>query len=213
VAVAVAGAVGLVRLAYHVTTPKLESDGTIVRFKVVSPWIHPALVDLAQCPSESAACGSLEGFRRYAEERSLEKAWHVPTIKGIQTNGENVVFSTIRRPYEMIESYYPEFPTILALAAGKPSRYPLTDFSKAKVCIIPDRFLEADPRAVLDELRMLEQLPGRETTPYGLALDGEAVRAGQSTIDRRGRQQGARALWRRSPHSRSTAAGIPRRFW
>jgi hypothetical protein len=155
-AIAVAGAVGLVRLASHLTTPGPEPDGALVRFEVVSLWIHPALVDLARNPSESAACGSIEGFRRYAEEKGLEKAWYVLTLKGILANGESVVYSTIRRPYELTEAYYAEFPTILALAAGEPRRYPLTDYSTAKVYIIPDRFLEADPRAVLGELRMLE---------------------------------------------------------
>jgi hypothetical protein len=169
-AIAVAGAVGLVRLASHLTTPGPEPDGALVRFdegqvEVVSLWIHPALVDLARSPSESAACGSIEGFRRYAEEKGLEKAWYVLTLKGILANGESVVYSTIRRPYEMNEACYAEFPTTMELAAGKPRRYPLTDYSTAKVYIIPDRFLEADPRAVLDELRMLERLPGHEMRP------------------------------------------------
>jgi hypothetical protein len=164
-AVAVTGAVGLVRLAHLSTTPNAESAVTIVRSEVVSLWIHAALVDLARRPSEAAACGSPEGFRRYAEERSLQKAWYILTVEQMQSNGQSAVFSTIRRPYEMTEPYYPEFPAILALAAGNPPRGLSTDFSRAKVYIIPDRFLEADPRAVLDELRMLEHLPGHETTP------------------------------------------------
>jgi hypothetical protein len=164
-AVAVTGAVGLVHMASHLTTPRPEPDGTILRFEAVSLWIHQALVELARSPSESAACGSLEGFRRYAEEKGLQKAWYVVTSKAILASGESEVSSTIRRPYEMIEPYYPEFPAILALAAGKPRRYPLTDYSTAKVYIIPDRFLEADPRQVLDELRRLEHLPGHEMRP------------------------------------------------
>ncbi|MGO9471645.1 MAG: hypothetical protein ACLQVF_46780 [Isosphaeraceae bacterium] len=56
--------------------------------------------------------------------------------------------------------FWSEFPDVLATAAGKPPRYPLTDFTTAKVFVIPDGFLESDPREVLDDLRMLEQLPG-----------------------------------------------------
>jgi hypothetical protein len=38
----------------------------------------------------------------------------------------------------------------------------LTDFTRVKVRVIPDRFPEADPRAVLDKLSMLERLPGQD---------------------------------------------------
>ncbi len=161
-----AGAIGLVRLAHHVTTSKPQlSGGVVVRSELISLWMHPALFDLAQRPSESAACRLLEGFRRYAQERGLEKAWYVITAKGFQIDGETMVVSTIRRPYDMIEPVYSEFPDILAIAAGKPPRDPRTDFTKVKIGIIPDYLLVADPQAMLDELRMLEGLSREETEP------------------------------------------------
>ncbi len=141
-----AGAIGLIRLARHVMTAESPSNGGIVvRNEVISLWMHPALFDLAQRPCESAACRSREGFRRYAGARGLEKAWYVITAKGFQINGETMVVSTIRRPYDMSEPFYSEFPGILAIAAGKAPRDPMTDFTKAKVGIIPSRFLDADP--------------------------------------------------------------------
>ena len=161
-AVAIAGAVGLVLLAYHVTTPESEGNGgIIVHSEVISLWMHPALFDLAQRPEDVAACRSLEGFRRYAEERGLQKAWYVLTVKGIQVDGGAAVMSMIRWPYELVEPSYAEFPDMLATAAGKPPRHPMTDFTKVKVRVIPTRFLDADPRAVLYELRMLEHSPAR----------------------------------------------------
>jgi hypothetical protein len=164
VAVAIAGAAGLVRLAHHALTPRAEGSGGIVLHnEVISVWLHPAFLDLAHHPSESAACRSLEGLRRYAEARGLEKAWYVITVKGFQSNGETTVVSLIRRPYELVEPFYVEFPRILALAAGNPPRDPMTDFTRAKVGVIPDRLRDADPRAALDELRLMEDLPGQET--------------------------------------------------
>jgi hypothetical protein len=165
-AVALAGAFGLVRLAYHVTGPKREPNVDMtIRYEVVSLWLHPALYELAQHPSEFAGCWSQEAFRRYAKDRGLEKAWYVITVKVIQLSGQNVVSSTIRRPYDMMTACYSEFPDVLATADGNPPSYPLTDFATAKVGIIPDCFLDADPRAVLNELRMLEHLPGQGAAP------------------------------------------------
>jgi hypothetical protein len=159
-AVAVAGTVALVQLAYHVTTPQSEGNGgIIVRTEVVSLWMHPAHFDLAQHPAQLAACRSLDGYRRYAEQRGLEKAWYVITTKSFQINGHIEVISTITKPYEMIEPYYSEFLGILALAAGHPPQYASIDFMNAKVCVIPNRLLHANARTVLDELRMLEDIP------------------------------------------------------
>ncbi len=161
-----AGAIGLVRLAYHVTTLASERHGgIIIRNEVISLWMHRALFDLAHRPEYSTPCRSLEEFRRYAEERGLEKAWYVLTIRAFQVDGGTAVISTIRRPYEMNESYYSEFPDILATAAGKPPRNSPIDFTKAKVGVIPRRFLDADPRAVVEDLRMLESRPSKETEP------------------------------------------------
>ena len=163
--VAIPGAIGLVRLAYQVTTPQTEGNGgIIVRSEVVSIWMHPAHFELAQHPSEAAACRSPQDYRRYVDERGLEKAWYVITANSFQINGETMVLSTIRWPYDMNEPYFSEFPAILAIAAGKPPTNPFTDFIKAKVRLIPSRLLHADPRAVIDELRMLEHLPAQGTT-------------------------------------------------
>jgi len=163
-AAATAGTVGLVRLAYHVTTAHSSGNGGVVVYtEVISLWMHPALFELAQHPADIAERQSLDAFRRYAEQRRLEKAWYVITAKSFQTNGNIEVNSTIRRPYEMIEPYYPEFLGILAIAAANPPQNPSIDFTKAKVRVIPKHLLDADPRAVLDELRMLEELPGHRT--------------------------------------------------
>jgi len=89
----------------------------------------------------------------------LEKAWYVITTKSFQINGHIEVISTITKPYEMIEPYYSEFLGILALAAGYPPQYASIDFTNAKVCVIPNRLLHANARTVLDELRMLEDVP------------------------------------------------------
>jgi hypothetical protein len=164
-AVAIAGTVCLMRLANHVTTSQSEGNGgIIVRNELISLWFYPGLLELAQRPEDVAACRTLEGFRRYAEEHGLEKAWYLITSRAYQVNGETVVLTTIRRPYDLTEPFYPEFLGILAIAAGKPPHNPLTNFSKDKVRVIPRRFLDADPRAVIDELRMLEDQPAQGTT-------------------------------------------------
>ncbi len=72
---------------------------------------------------------------------------------------------------ELIEPFYSELPRILAIAAGKPLCDSLTDFTKVKVGIIPHCFLDTDPRAMLNELRMWDRLSGQETTPWDLGFD------------------------------------------
>jgi hypothetical protein len=152
------GAIALTRLAYHVTTPQSEGNGgIIVHSEVISLWIHPALLDLAQRPADLDACWSLNGFRQLAQERGLEKAWYVFTVKGLQVNGETIVLTTIRRPYDLLEAEYSEFSAILAIAAGNAPPYPFAGLAGVEARIVPGRFRAADPRAILDELRMLER--------------------------------------------------------
>jgi hypothetical protein len=165
---ALVGAIGLVRLAYHVTAPKRElNEGIAVRQEVVSLWLHPALHELALSPSESAAFRTRQEYRRYARERGLENAWYIITVRSIPISGATVISSTIRRPYEMVDPFYSEFPDALATAAGSPPSHPFTDFATARVAIIPSGFLDADPHAVLDELRMLEHLTRSENAAVG----------------------------------------------
>jgi hypothetical protein len=153
-----AGSIGLMRLAFHVTAAKPDmNDGIVVRQRVVGIWMHPALSDLAQSPLESAAGWSRDQFRRYAEARGLEKAWYLIVVEGTQKNGERVVIPVIRRPYEMLDPYYVEFPSVLAVAAGKRPSEDFLDFAAAEVGAIPDHLAGADPAAVIDELRMLQR--------------------------------------------------------
>ena len=74
------------------------------------------------------------------------------------------MLSFIRRPDEMMPPFFDEFPDVLAATAEMPPPG-LTDFSKATVGVIPDRLLDIDPRKMIDELRMLEHLPGQEKEP------------------------------------------------
>jgi hypothetical protein len=161
--VALAGSIGLARLAFHVTAAKRDTnDGVIMRQQVVSIWVHPSLFDLAQRPSDSAASWSRAQFRRYAEARGLERAWYLIVAEGIQTSGERVDIPLIRRPYEMLDPSYSELQSVLAVAAGKRPTDPFHDLAAADIRVIPDRLATADPRAVIDELRMLERLPSAE---------------------------------------------------
>jgi hypothetical protein len=87
----------------------------------------------------------------------------------------------------MNEPFYAELPQVLATAAGEPPRDPVTGLT-VKVGVIPDRLRDADPRAVLDELRMPEPLP-REG--YGAVAPRprltQVPAAGPSTTEPRGR--------------------------
>jgi hypothetical protein len=175
VAFALAGTVGLARLAHHVTARKEEGNGgIIVRSEVISLWMHPALFDLAYLPHDAAARRSFAGYRKYIEDLGQEKAWYVITVKGFQANGETIILTTVRRPYEMLEPLFPEFLDILALAAAKPPTYPATDFSRVKVGVIPTRLLNADPCEALSELSTLEPRPSESRT-HGRA-DAENAR-------------------------------------
>jgi hypothetical protein len=156
-AVAAGGACGLVRLAYHVSSARPETnDGLIVRQHARSIWLHPVFLELARRPSELAECQSCEAYRRYADARHLQNAWYLITIKGVQINGEIVRLPFIRKPYEMSEHYFAEFLGVLAVADGKRPAEPFVYQATAKVNVIPPDLLDKEPRAVVDELRRLD---------------------------------------------------------
>ena len=160
------GALGLAFFSVHVTTPNPQPNGGIkMPYEVVSLWLHPALYDLANRPSESAAIQSQDAFQEYAERRGIRQAWYIVTLREFQANGKAVVTSSICRPYDMMPAYFFEFADIMAAASGHPPHYPNVDYSTAFVGVIPDRFLRTDPHQTLDELRKLEQQPKQAETP------------------------------------------------
>jgi len=176
--VGLAGGGGLVRLAWDLLTPKLHPNtGIHMRLEVASIWLHPALYDLAQDPSQAAACQSLKELRRYAKERGLEKCFYIITSRSIETSGDVEMLPTIREPCSMTDDTFSEFVNVMAAAAGRPPPYANTDFSTAKVGVIPDRLRRADPHEVLDELNVREQLPNQEAKEKtGIALRKAIVR-------------------------------------
>jgi hypothetical protein len=159
-AIAVGGAFGLFRLAYHVTSaPPQTNDGLILQQYARSIWLHPVFLELARRPSELAECQSCESYRRYADARHLQNAWYLITVKGVQINGETVILPTIRRPYEMSEHYFAEFLGVLAVADGKRPAESFVYLATAKVNVIPPDLLDKESRAVVDELRRLDDAP------------------------------------------------------
>jgi hypothetical protein len=164
-AVAIGGAIGLGRLAHHVATPATETNGGIlVRSEVVSLWLHPALFDLAERPAEPAR-RSYQAFRRFAEERGIQRAWYVSTVKGFQINGQTILLTTICRPYEMDSSRFLDFSNVLDSVAGNPPGNLSINYATAKIGVIPDYLLAVDPRSALEELNLLEHLPDPEMAP------------------------------------------------
>ncbi len=129
--------------------------------EVLSIWLHPVLYKLAQVPADAATARSHEAYRLLAKQRGIEDAWYIITVRLTQTDGTSAVTPTIRWPSELPPPFFSEFGDVMATAAGSPPRYdPLyknTDFSTAKVQIIPVRLLAEDPHKALDNLRMLEQ--------------------------------------------------------
>jgi hypothetical protein len=159
-AVAVGGACGLVRLAYHVTSARPETnDGLIVRQHARSIWLYPVFLELAHRPSEVADCQSREAYRRYADTRRIQNAWYLITTDGVQINGETVILPIIRHPYEMSEPNFAEFLGVLAVADGKRPAEPFMYLTTAKVNVIPPDLLDKEPRAVVAELRRLDATP------------------------------------------------------
>jgi hypothetical protein len=159
-AVAVEGACGLVRLDYHVTSARPETNnGLIVRQHARSIWLYPAFLELAHRPSELAECQSCEAYRRYADTRRLQNAWYLITIEGVQINGETVILPFIRHPYEMSDRDFAEFLGVLAVADGKRPAESFMYLATATVNVIPPDLLDNELRAVVDQLFRLGAAP------------------------------------------------------
>jgi hypothetical protein len=167
VVAAIGGILGLTRFAYHVAKPASEENGgIIVRSEIISVWVHPAILALGHDPAALSECRTPELFRRLAEAGHIEKAWYLITVKAFLANGEIVIMPTICRPYDMLEPRYSEFLDILALAAGRPPRHIHADPAFTSIRVIPDRFLDANPPAVIDALGALEEQPEETTSGH-----------------------------------------------
>jgi hypothetical protein len=126
-------------------------SGTMVNVELTTILLPQAFLDLAHSPERAAHTQSHEHLRRYLHSKGLEKAWYALYWNGLSKDGRPTNLASFACPFEFPDRF-PEFERVLDTLAGNPPRSPASDYSSAKVMVLPDRFINLDPREALAEL-------------------------------------------------------------
>jgi hypothetical protein len=162
----IAGAIGLTWFATNVASHAHNDDiqeppnaNLIASAEITRIVIPEAFLQMARDPSASASFCSHDAVQIFLQKRRLEKAWYAMRSHARLFNGKELMTTSYCRPFD-VPSKTPEFRAVLETLAGHPPRHPLGDFSTARVSIIPERLVNAEPSAVAGDL--LESLDRQE---------------------------------------------------
>src|SRR5262245_16194690 len=175
-AVVIASLGGLMWVGPHAGPPIPEEppgSGSIIRTEVTAVWVPRSLRDLARRQADPPAIRSTEELRASVKRCRLSAAWYALTYRGYQVNGGSAEITQVRRVSEA-DGRLDELRDVMVTVAGKPPRYETLDFSHARVFVIPDSLLAAEPRQAIAQLRAAPVVEGRnpdEETPAGGRLD------------------------------------------
>lgn len=156
--VVVAGAVGLTRLAAHVSRsdPIVDAadsaDGSAFdRVDVLRIWLPRTLTELARHPSRRQVMRSHENFRRFLEERHEENLWYAYIDRVYQRSGNHCDCAYVKHPYSDPFAF-PELCYLLNGVAEDPPTFEAPSFANVTCSIIPDECLNQDGRVAVSRL-------------------------------------------------------------
>jgi hypothetical protein len=151
------GSLGLTYFAGHVARlhQSHESDkhpgaSAVSHVEPVRIWLPQTLVEVAKRRTSQPPIQTHEELQRVLEVEQLRDVWYAVTMREHHDNGEFNDLTVIRWPYND-PRLFPEFPQVLAAAAGKPRSDSAVDFSFASVCVVVEDFRERTPYEVLGE--------------------------------------------------------------
>jgi hypothetical protein len=152
-----AGLLGLTFFAQHVArlNQSLDSDNhsssaRVIRVSVVQLWLPATFIELAESRIMQAPIQTHAEMRQVLEVEGQRDAWYALTVREHHEGGSYNDLTYIRCPYDDSRNFR-EYPEVLAVAAGKPSRDTAIDYSSVSVCVVPEPSPGRTPRAVICE--------------------------------------------------------------
>jgi hypothetical protein len=150
----IAQVVALMWAAPHAEAPAPDEppgSGIVVRTEVTAVWIHLALRDLARHQGGQRVDGSAQEVQTYLERNGWRDPWFALTYRLHQVNGQSIEITQIRWLYEAA-NHLEELQAVLATAAGRPPKFGGSDWSHARVEVIPDRLQAVKSREAIIRL-------------------------------------------------------------
>ncbi len=159
-AVMLAGILALGSMCAYVTPTQptsarsaLSSSGVPSRVEVSTIYLPPEFVALCKLPPGAAEIQSHDGLRVYLEDRGMEVAWYAITTQSFGP-GAATTLTSFCRPFDSPDRFE-QFLDVLATAAGDPPSYPGTDYSTARIVVMPDEIARSEPAEAMAKLPAL----------------------------------------------------------
>jgi hypothetical protein len=153
-AVAFASLVCLMWVGYHAGAPDADTppgSGIVVHTEITAVWLPRALVDQARGGSGLPVVRSPDELRTCLERNGWPDPWYALTSRGYQVNGQCSEWTQIRWLTQAAD-YPDELQAVMATAAGRPRRCEETDFTYARIEVIPDSLQAVEPREAIRRL-------------------------------------------------------------
>jgi hypothetical protein len=164
----IAAVLGLMWAGHHAQGPGQEAysgSGIVVHTDVTAIWLPRPLLDLVRQQGRPAVVGSPEELQTYLGRYGWTAAWYAMTCRGYQANGDSGEITQTRLLNGAAE-HLEEVEAVLATAAGRPPQFERSDFSHARVKVIPDTLQGIDRCEAITRL-MAGPTAGDENSPTG----------------------------------------------
>jgi hypothetical protein len=164
----IAAVLGLMWADPHAQSPGPEGpsgSGIVVHTEVTAIWLPQALLDLARQQGGPPEFGSTEELQTFLRRSGCTPAWYALTCRHYQVNGQSAGITQTRLLSDAAD-HLDELQAVMATAAGKPPRFEGSDFSHARVEVIPDTLQGIDRCEAIARL-MAEPVAGDDNSPAG----------------------------------------------
>jgi hypothetical protein len=153
-AVAFASLVCLTWVGHHAGAPDADTppgSGIVVHTEITAVRLPRALVDQARGGSGLPVVRSPEGLRFLQGRNGWPAPWYAITCRGYQVTGQSSEWTQIRWLTQAAD-HLGDLQAVMTTAAGRPPRCEETDFTYARIEVIPDSLKAVEPREAIRRL-------------------------------------------------------------
>ena len=153
-AIMIASLVSLTWVGDHAGAPDADTppgSGIVVHIEITAVWLPRALVDQARRRNGLPVVCSPDELRTCLERNGWPDPWFALTCRGYQVTGQSSEWTQIRWLTQAAD-HLGDLQAVMATAAGRPPRCEETDFSHARIEVIPDSLQAVEPREAIKRL-------------------------------------------------------------
>jgi hypothetical protein len=147
--------VSLMWVGQHSSAPDADAppgSGIIVHTEITAVWLPRALLDQARGRSGLPVPRSPEEVRILLVRDGWPDPWYALTGRWYQANGQSSEWTQVRWLTQAAD-HLDELQAVMATAAGRPPRFEGSDFSHARIEVIPDELQALERREVIRRLQ------------------------------------------------------------